>query len=745
MLVLVLLAALVAVGLQRLRLDTSVDTVVPQHSSSLRILSQVQKSFGGDPIVVLLRARAGEQLLGPEQLPRLLQLEGALAALPDVAVVYGPATVLNQVAARAQELLATISGRRDALHDAAVQRALANGASQAQADQAGRLATVGFDRRYGSLLAQGLPAGLPTLRNPTFVHTVAFDGNDRPRAQYRFVIPDASSVVVLVRPRESLSNEGVERLVKRTRALLVGARLPKVTATISGGPVLAAGLAHSVRSDLPRLAVFATVLVGLLFLVAGTGSRRSRLIPLVSAIGAAGLTLAVFGLLNAPIALGMLALLPILLGVGSDFAVYLSRKSDRRTVVVAALASAASFASLGLSPVPFVRGLGLALTLGVLCSVGLGLLLTSRAPQGEQDRAAEAVGALPHRWVVLALVALVAAGGWLLLPSLAVESNPDKIAQGVPELAQVKLAERTLDTSGEVDVVLRGPDVLSPAALAWQNQALASVVTAHGDDLRLVASPSTLLTFLGDKPTSAQISSGVDLLPPYLLGAVVTGDHTRALTSYGVRVADLVQQQALFDDVKRRLPPPPLGYTAAVTGLPVLAAEGYGALSSNRVWPNVLGLGLALVVLLVGLPRRSDAWRALLASALAIGWGLLALRVTDTPLTPLTAALGSLTAAVGCEFLAVAAAAHRVRRADQTRSVLLAAATSTLGYLVLVTSHLAVMRSFGLVLAVSMCLAYASTMLVMRLLPVAVADPARFDPRATSEPTPLLVRTKECT
>lgn len=733
-----LLTAVVAVGLHRLRLDTGVDTVVPQHSISLQVLSQVQKSFGGDPIVVLLQARSGEQLLGPELLPKLLRLEGDLANLPDVAVVYGPATLLNQVAARAQELLATISGRRDALHDAAVQQALANGASQAQADQAGQLAIVGFDRRYGSLLAEGLPAGLPTLHNPTFVHTVAFDSNNRPRAQYRFVIPDASSVVVMVRPRESLSNEGVERLVTRTRALLTAAHLSKVTAIISGGPVLAAGLAHSVRSELPLLAVLATVLVGLLFLVAGTGSRRSRLLPLVSAVGAAGLTLALFGLLNVPIALGMLALLPVLLGVGSDFPVYLSRRSDRRTVVVAALASAASFASLSLSPVPFVRGLGLALAVGVLCSLGLGLLLTPRSSHAEQPLVAEVVEVLPHRWVVLAVVASVAAAGWLLLPSLTVESNPDKVAQGVPELTQVRLAERTLDTSGEVDVVLRGPDVLSPPALTWQNQALATVVTAHGDDLRLVASPSTLLTFLGDKPTSAQIISGVDLLPPYLLGAVVTGDHSEALTSYGVRVADLRHQHALFDDVKRRLPPPPPGYTVAVTGLPVLAAEGYGALSSNRVWPNVLGLGLAFVVLLVGLPRRSDAWRALLASALAIGWGLLALRATDTSLTPLTAALGSLTAAVGCEFLAVAAAAHRARRADQKRSVLLAAATSTLGYLVLVTSHLAIMRSFGLVLAVSMCLAYASTMLVMRLLPVAVGDQPGLDARPASQPTPLM-------
>lgn len=709
-----------ALGLSRLSLDTGVDTVVPQKSSSLPVLKQVQTSFGGDPVVVLLTAQPGQQLLGPDLLPRLLKLEGDLAVMPDIAVVYGPATLLNQVAARAQELLATISGRRDAIHDAAAKRATDGGASKASAEAAGQAALTDFDRRYGALLAQGLPAGLPTLRNPTFVRAVAFDGQGRPRAQYKFVIPDESSVVVLVRPRESLSNEGVERLVARTRDVVRAAKLPKVDMLVSGGPVLAAGLATTVRTEMPRLALLATILVGLLFLLAGRGTRCARLVPLVSALGATGLTLALFGLAGRPIALGMLALLPVLLGVGSDFPVYLARGSSRRTVIVAALASSASFASLALSPVPFVRGLGLALSVGVLLSLGLGLLLTRGADQAEGLGARGPSSPSPvlrHRWAVLAATALVAAGGWLVLPSLSVESNPDSIARGVPELQRAKVAERTLNTSGEVDVVLRGPDVLSPAALTWQNSALASVVSAHGDELRLVASPSTLFTFLGDKPTAAQITAGAALLPPYLLGVVVTSDRSQALTSYGVRLTDLVHQNQVFTQIKQGLPPPPSGYTASVTGLPVLAAEGYGALSSQRVGPNVLGLALAVLVLLVGLPRRSDAWRALLASSLAIGWGLLALRATGTPLTPLTASLGSLTAAVGCEFLVVAASAQRDGRPGVSRGVALAAATSSLGYLVLVASGLAVMRSFGLVLAVSMGLAYAATVLVLRLLP----------------------------
>jgi predicted RND superfamily exporter protein len=549
---------------------------------------------------------------------------------------------------------------------------------------------------------------------------VAFDAQDRPRAQYKFVIPDASSVVILIRPREALSNEGVERLVTRIRRTVLEAHLAKVAVTITGGPALAAGLAGTVRSELPRLAILATGVVGILFLLTGSGPRGRRLVPLVCALIATGVTLSLFGLTGHPIALGMLALLPVLLGVGSDFPVYLARASSRRTVIVAGLASSASCASLWLSPVPFVRGLGVALALGILCSLTLGLCLMKRCDNHDARPrlAGRTTKPLPRRRAMIAAASLAALFGWLALPGLTVESDPDKVAQGVPALAQVKIAEQALGTSGEMDVVLRGPDVLSPTALAWQNRALAAIVTTYGDQVRLVASPATFLTFLGDHPTAAQITAGADLLPAYLLGAVVTPDRSQALTSYGVQLTDVAHQGKIFRDIQHVLPAPPSGYTTAITGLPVLAAQGYESLSANRFVSNLLGLALAGGVLLVGLPHRKDGLRALLASGLAIGWGLLILKVAGVPLTPLTTSLGSLTAAVGCEFVAVAAVARRQGNGLGERGVALAASSSTLGYLVLVASGLAIMRSFGLVLASSMVLAYAATQFVLRAFPV---------------------------
>ncbi|SNR94741.1 hypothetical protein SAMN06265360_14013 [Haloechinothrix alba] len=111
---------------------------------------------------------------------QLLGLEGQLARLPDVAATYGPATVLNQTAKGAQNLLVRISGRRDMVRNLAEQRAKQRGSSEAAANAAGDAAMAKFDRRYGSLLVRGMPAGLPTLRNSRFVATVLYDKQGEP-------------------------------------------------------------------------------------------------------------------------------------------------------------------------------------------------------------------------------------------------------------------------------------------------------------------------------------------------------------------------------------------------------------------------------------------------------------------------------------------------------------------------------------------------------------------------------------
>jgi len=717
-----LLLGLTALGLARIRVDTSAESFLPSADPTARATERVATAFGGDPVVVLLETARPGQLTSPDQLPKLLALEGKLAQLPDVAAVYGPATLLNQVAGRAQDLLAQLVGYRDGLYAEAVRSARERGAGDAAATAAGQAATAGFDTRYGPLLIQGLPAGLPTLRNEAFVRAVAFDQTGEPRAQWRFVLPRADAATILIRPRQDLDQRAAEQLVARTRATLSTIALDTRRVTVSGTPVVAAAMATTLRAELPMLGGAALAAVALVFLLVPWTSGRHRLLPLLSTALATAATLALFGLVGRPLTLPVIAVLPILLGVGSDFMTYLERRAPRRVVVTVGLSTSAAFGALLLTPVRAIQDLGLALAVGIALAMAIALLLTHRlgtpAPPPEPgDGVAPRPPAARRRRVAAAATIIVVALGWSLLPHLWLRSDLRGFAEGLPATADAAHVEDVLGSSGELTLAVSGSDTMTQQALTWMNRAQDQLITAHGDQLRPVLSPPTLLNFLGHTPTAGQLDAALRLLPSYLTSSVISADHQLAVLSFATRLDDAQRLLTLRDQILANLPPPPAGLTVALTGLPMAAVSAYQSISEDRYLSNLLGPLAAGAVLLLGLRRRRDAGRAVAAAALATATGFLTLWITQTPLTPVTAALGSLTAAVGCEFTVVLAEATRRADTGLRRAVGLAAAASAVGYAVLGFSGLAVLSQFGFVLAGSVVLAYAAARLLVWLLP----------------------------
>ena len=730
------------VGLSHVRTDTTTASFLPLKDPSQKASLEAARSFGGDPVVVLAESKKPAGLLGQDEIEKLVGLEGELSKLPDVAVVYGPGTVLNQVAGQAQNLLATISGKRDALRAAGESKAKKAGKSKAAVKAAGDDAVKKFDIRYGALLVKGLPAGLPTLRNPGFVKAVVFDKNGNPRQQWRFVVPRANAIAIVVRPRENLDQGATERLVTATKKAVKASGLKTSKVTVTGMPVVAAGLGGVLRHEIPVLGAVALALIAACyFFLPWIRRRRQRLLPLVATLGATAVTLSAFGWLNHPVSLGVVAFLPIVLGTGSDFPAYLVRGADRRRVIVTALAAAAGFSSLAISPIPFVRDFGLALAAGVILAVGLGLLLSRSNYRAAADLPPESNPdpvervRLPGRTraSLLAIAATVALIGWIGLPHLDIAAEPEKLAKGVPALADAKYAEGVLGAAGEVQILVRGDNVLTPEGLAWMNQVQAVTLRKFGDQLHPVDSPPTLLAFLGVNPTAAQVTAGLDQLPPYLRSSVIRDDGKEAVLGFGIRFGDVVAQQKLMTELLRALPPPPDGIRVDLAGLPVVTAKSYELVSGHRYLNGLVGIAAAGLVLLVGLRRKSDALRGILAAALATGWALAGALLFGIHLTPLTVALGSLATATACEFSVLLGGSHGGQAGAVRRSVFVAAAAATSGYLALSFSGLVVIRDFGLFLAATVLLSLLAAQAVRALLPAgrraAVVEPERIESR----------------
>ncbi len=725
---LLLLAVLAATGtgLSRIRLDTTIASFLPGGDPTVRTLAAEQNTFGADPIAVLLTSKQPAGLLSGTPLRNEISLEGKLAGLPDVAVVYGPGTALNEITISLQNVLVDISGKRDALIAQARRAAKAAGKSPAQQQAAGNAAVVQYDIRYGALLTQGLRIGLPSIQNTALGRTVFLGANGQAQPAFRWLVPDATHESILVRPTPGLSQARTEALVGRLRAAVHAANLPVSAAVVTGTPVIVAAFGTEITKELPILAGISLVVVAAGFLV--VRRRRpfwERLLPLGIGLIATAVTMSAFGWSGAALSLGLLAFLPIILGVGTDYPIYALRQGRPRLIIATAGASAVSLAVLALDPLPYVRDLGIALAGGLLLSAVLGSVAAAllgpvasdRAtptPEAQAASARASSGRRRRTWLVAATAACVVAGlGWSGLGSLGLNSDPQRLAAGLPALQQGVAAQSVLGASGELDVYVRGANVLTPGFLSWYQRAQDRLILAHGDQMRPIVTPATLLSWLGTSPTPAQITAATEVLPSYLTDAAIRSDHKQAVMAFGVQLGSLGSESRLIASVRRLLPPAPVGATVSVTGLPAVGARSYDLLSGNRLLPNIGGIAAFGAVLLLGLGNRRSAALAVLAAALAAGWGFALLRITGTPLTPLTVSLGSLTSAVGGEFAVMASAALQARRSRPWAAVVGAAATSVSGFAVLGLSHLAILRQFGIVLGASVGLALLAAWIVV--------------------------------
>ncbi|MCX6398685.1 MAG: MMPL family transporter [Propionibacteriales bacterium] len=724
--------ALVGWGLARAEVETTIASFLPAGDAAQADYEQRESTFGAEPVVVLLRGDGPRGLLlDPEQLALLVALEGALSRVDDVVSVYGPGTILNQSAGAAQALLRQVAGTRDAARNLAERQARADGLTKIQVRAAGDRAVARIDRRYSQLVVQAMPTGLPTLSNPEFVAAVLLDDRGEPRPQWRFLLPDARRVTLLVRPAAGLDQRRNAAVVRAVRSVVADAGLAVDDTQVVGVPVLTSSLSASVEDEVPVVGAVALGGVALvLLLLPWSRRRRLRLLPLVSSILGATTVVGAAGLLGRPPSLAVVAFLPVMLGVGTDFALYLWQPGRHRRVLVAAAGAAAAFLALVASPLGFVDELGLALALGLAATIGWTVVLrpffppveTLGQPEPTPEPDAPADGglrAVPGRAVavvLLVLLAVPAAVGWWALGDMEVQTSPRELVAGHPQLRELVEAENVLGFSGELAIVLRGPDILTPEALAWSRSVETAVVRAHGDRLRPLLTADRLLGFLGPDPSPEQVEAGAGLVPAYLLGAAVGPERDVIQSTFGVELDDVQRQAQLVDELSRTLPEPPEGYVAEVVGLPVVTARGLDLLSSGRYLVAGIGIVAAALVVGVGLRSARTAVSVAVASATAAGMLYFGLWVFDVGLSPLTLTVGALVAVTACEFATILPRPREPRPETSGRSVAAVALAGAVGYAALWVSDLEVLRSFGTVLAVGVACSYVAARVTVAAL-----------------------------
>jgi uncharacterized protein len=439
-----------ALALARLQPSAATDTLVGRGTASFAATERLHQRFGDDAVYVLIRQPLTETTLTSDLL-RVLALEGCLsgnvptgqaprggangpcarlARTRPVKVVFGPGTFLNEAVGQIQDQFQAQSAAKAAQADRAAKAARALARSQGRSEkearklgeQAKQLVLAEFVRNTLQLALKYGITSTPQLNDPSFVSRIVFDPSrpqGTPKARFAYIFPAKDSALIQVRLRPDLTEaqrDDAIALIRRAVAM-PDWRLPngKGTYVVTGAPVVVGQLTESISHSILVL------LVGALVVMAATLAlvfrARLRLLPLVVALAAAALTFGGLALTGASLTMASIGVLPVLIGLGVDYAIQLQSRVQEEerpgepvaaavdrtaargapTLATAAAATGAGFLVLALSPVPMVRGFGLLLVAGIAvalaCALTLGIAALSAAHGRSGARAARPGGA----------------------------------------------------------------------------------------------------------------------------------------------------------------------------------------------------------------------------------------------------------------------------------------------------------------------------------------------------------------
>jgi len=832
--------ALIGVALAlRLEPSASTDTLVGRDTAAFKATERFRKQFGDESVIVMVRGNLQRTVLTSD-LSRLIGLEGCLSGnapvralrdLPPVCaelarkkpakVVYGPGTFINTAVGQIQKGFeakrAEFFQKGQAAADAARRIAKQKGFPKAQQDrlaaEAKQLANTQFIRNSMELAVRYNLTSIPEVNNPQFVSQLVFapgKGLGVPKARFAYLFPSPQAALIQIRLKPGLSDSQRRDAIGLFRDAVRDPRFKMANHqryVVTGIPVVVDALATSVQHSIfILLGAALLIMAATLALVFRTSMR---LVPLALALAAAAMTYGLLSLAGVDLTMASIAALPVLIGLAVDYAIQLQARFDESRadgleptaaaraaavrggplVAGAALATAAGFLVLLLSPVPMVHGfavtviVGIALALACAATAGLATLArwTEPAPTAQDvppmlprlrerarsawervawsrpgeavaDAAGAAAGwasrsgraaldfALERPRNVLVASAALAVLGWAADTQTSVGSDVRKLVpQNLPALRDINTLQKETGVSGEIDVVVHGSDLTRPDVIAWMTTFQQRILASHGyqpgDTCRQTKNPPKLcpalsLTDLFRSTPGSTVDARALLaaVPPYFSQAVISRDHTTANLAFGIHLQGLDTQKAIVDDVRSALHPPK-GVSAEVVGLPVLAAESNGKLSSG--WRRALTLlaGLSAVFLvLLGIRRKVElAAVPLIPIAFATGWSALILFVIGIPLNPMSATLGALVIAISTEFSVLLSARYREERergaepedaidyaySSTGAAVLASGATAIAGFAALIASNIQMLRQFGIVTVVDLTVSLLGVMVVL--------------------------------
>lgn len=791
--------ALVAFGASQLEFATSQDSYLNSDEQIAIDNERYQELFGGQAMVTLWTARGDRNVVDfftEENIAELERAERRLRAsdrfkgiiTPLTALAWterlitprDPATGRLRLDANGDPVYTTpadvlSSAASTMLLDATARANAAGDTASAQARTASSLETL---RRLGEASAGGT-----SLENRDWVEFLLVDNEGLIRKSLRPFFPTppgvepklenvkSTQMLVRLQGNQSIDDEGDD--ARFVEAVMDGTEWEGFDRVTTGAPILLDDLNNYLRGGMATLGAIAVLIM--LVVLWFVFRVRWRLLSLGVVLLGVLWAFSILGLIGIPLAIVTISGLPILIGIGVDFAIQVHNRVEEEVVldkelhpmsetlvhlgpplVTATIGGAVAFLALQLSEVPMIRDFGVLLAIGIVCSLVLAIVVVTGvlgmreyrsptkklAPMSTIERVVPRLGSLSPRsavpFAILAVVVLVA--GVLLEDRFTIQTDPEKwVNQDTQVVRDLDTLRSRTGSSSELGyfVIANRGDVFTDEVGEFVTGFARDSLDEHPRGLLSASSLPTTIAFLLDvpgaaplPPTGKDLAAGFELAPDDIKVATVADGGRAANLVFRTGPGSLAERRDIVDDLERDLRPalaehPDLRVTAS--GLAVVGIGLLENLEANRAALTYVALGLVAVWLLIRFRSPGKTALAMVPVLLAVGFSSLVVALVGIELSPLTTVSGPLVAAAVTEFAVLILARYLEEReagreprdashhaAARTGRAFVASALTTIGgFAVLIFSALPLLRDFGIIVTLNVGVALVVALVVL--------------------------------
>lgn len=545
---------------------------------------------------------------------------------------------------------------------------------------------------------------------------------------------------------------------------------PGTSAIVTGSTAMMLEIQQEMRNNTVTMLITAIGLMVIALWVTFSHSRW-RLLPLPIVLVGVIYTAGVMGLTGVPITMVSMAVFPILIGLGVEYAIQfqnrmmeeLSSGKEAGEAVVATVrgigppvtysvvCTCLGFASVVSSPIPMISDFGLMCLIGVIVCflTALFLLLSilvllarrnsftlkeqqkSNVIEQVIERVAETTTRHPGV-IIIAVIAMIA--GYALDPTIGVEIDQSTfVPQDLPSIVHFRGLTNSLGYKmGDMTIMVKAQDVASPDAIRWM-QDFSVYELQNNPDVLAVNSLATVIEAHnnGTLPSTGKgLEDAIGTLPPDELDSYVDDFRGTGLVLMTINTADTPHLMSMLQRVQKdlQLMQPPAGIQASLSGEQMVMLSTLGSLQSDRLLMTLESGLLVLVGLLIIF--KGDWVRAVVpvfAVIIVTGLSCIVMILLHMKYTPLSVTLGALTIGIGVDFSILhmeryyeeKAKGHppkeamRIATGKIGNAIFASATTVIAGFGALVVSNFSILSNFGIVTIIDFMMALCSAFVIM--------------------------------